>query len=249
MRTFLERHPVARELLADAEVIDGDTHWRRNLAYCSERFAGDGFALVGDASAFLDPFYSPGMDWISFTVARTVALIAAERRGEAVADRVEAHNRDFAVSYERWFSALYKDKYEYIGEFDLVSVAFRLDLGLYYLGVVSLPFQQGARGLLPPPFSEPRSRAAFEVMNAYNRRLAAMARVRRERGRLGRRNHGERFLVNGYTLNPGDIRLLLRPVLDWLRLELTEGWRSWGRRSPRPAATDPIPLIAAKQSS
>ena len=55
--------------------------------------------------------------------------------------RSRRHNRDFTVSHRRWFDALYKDKYEYIGEFDLMSLAFRLDLSLYYWGVVEVPFQ------------------------------------------------------------------------------------------------------------
>ena len=49
------------------EFDEEDVHWRKNLAYYSTTFAGDGFVLVGDAAAFMDPFYSPGMDWISFT--------------------------------------------------------------------------------------------------------------------------------------------------------------------------------------
>jgi len=67
LKNFLMQHPVAREILADAQWREGDVHWRKNLPYSSRTFAGDGFALVGDASAFLDPLYSPGMDWISFT--------------------------------------------------------------------------------------------------------------------------------------------------------------------------------------
>ena len=76
-------HPVGREMLADAEFDETDVHWRRNLAYYSTTFAGDGFVLVGDAAAFMDPFYSPGMDWISFTATRAAELISAQRRGEA----------------------------------------------------------------------------------------------------------------------------------------------------------------------
>ena len=34
----------------------------------------DGFVLVGDAAAFMDPFYSPGMDWISFTASAAAAM-------------------------------------------------------------------------------------------------------------------------------------------------------------------------------
>ena len=248
LRGFLEQHPVAREMLADAEIIEGDVHWRRNLAYSSTTFAGDGFALVGDASAFLDPFYSPGMDWIAFTTSCTADLIAAERRGGEIAARVAAHNRDFSMSYRRWFEALYQDKYDYIGEFDLVRLAFLLDLGLYYIGIVAKPFRHGARALLDPPFSRATSHSAFYVMRAYNRRFAAIARRRRELGQLGRRNHGERFLTNGFTLAPGDIRLLFKPLCAWARLELTEGWRSWWRPAARAVREDPG-YVAAKQPS
>src|SRR5690606_32601140 len=66
LRTMLLEHPVARELLADARPTPGDVFFRRNLAYRSSTFAGDGFVLVGDAAGFIDPFYSPGMDWISY---------------------------------------------------------------------------------------------------------------------------------------------------------------------------------------
>ncbi len=70
-----------------------------------------------------------------------------------MAERIERHNRDFARSHRCWFEALYKDKYEYLGEFDLMSLAFLLDLGLYYFGVVSQPFRYGAEAFISPPFS------------------------------------------------------------------------------------------------
>ena len=130
-----------------------DVHWRKNLAYYSTTFAGDGFVLVGDAAAFMDPFYSPGMDWISFTTSRAAALIGAQRRGEPMSALVERHNRDFATSHRCWFEAVYKDKYEYMGEFDLMSTALIFDLCLYYLGVASRPFKSGENALLVPPFS------------------------------------------------------------------------------------------------
>ena len=83
LKNFLCAHPVGREILQDAEWIESDVHLRRNLPYVSTTFAGDGFVLVGDAAGFLDPFYSPGMDWISFTATSAAELILAERRGEA----------------------------------------------------------------------------------------------------------------------------------------------------------------------
>ncbi len=95
LKAFLVRHPAGRELLAEAQWREGDVHWRKNLPYYCTTFAGDGFALVGDAAGFIDPFYSPGIDWLSFTVTASVELIAAQRRGEELAARLEKHQRDF----------------------------------------------------------------------------------------------------------------------------------------------------------
>jgi flavin-dependent dehydrogenase len=227
LKDFLSAHPVARELMADAHWQEGDVHWRKNLPYFSTTFAGDGFVLVGDAAGFLDPFYSPGMDWISFTVVSSVELIASQLRGEEVHERIARHNTTFARSYERWFQALYQDKYEHMGDFELMRLAFLLDLGLYYLGVVTQPFRMGMKALTIPLFSSGRSVPWFHLMRTYNRRLAQMARIRRQRGQFGRRNHGHRFLIKGYTLAHSSGWPVVRAAAGWAWLELKEGWRSW----------------------
>jgi flavin-dependent dehydrogenase len=128
LKGFLMRHPVARELMRDAQWREGDVHWRKNLPYYSTTFAGDGFVLVGDAAAFLDPFYSPGMDWISFTASAAADLISAQKQGTDLTRRIKKHNQDFGRSYQQWFQALYQDKYEYMGDFDLMRLAFLMDL-------------------------------------------------------------------------------------------------------------------------
>jgi flavin-dependent dehydrogenase len=227
LKTFLCRHPVAREILADAEAIDGDVHWRRNLAYSTTTQAGDGFVLAGDAAAFLDPFYSPGMDWLAFTATAAADLILAQKRGEDIASRVAAHNRRFTQSAERWFEAVYRDKYAFLGDYELMRVAFLLDLGLYYLGVASQPYKRGLDGLRQPVFSNAPSIPIYHLMRTYTRRLAAMARARQARGTWGRHNAGRRFLFGGYTFSPASTRPILKALLAWGRLELTEGWRSW----------------------
>lgn len=228
LKTFLMQHPVGREMLADASYDDEDVHWRRNLAYYSTTFAGDGFVLVGDAAAFMDPFYSPGLDWISFTATSAAELIRAQRRGEPIEERIARHNRDFGASHRRWFEAIFKDKYEYIGEFDLMSVAFTLDLGFYYLGIASQPFKMGPKALLVPPFSDPISRPFFHLMRTYNRRFAQIARRRRRLKALGRSNRSRRYLIPGFTLKPTDVTMLVKALARWLWLEVSEGWHSWG---------------------
>jgi flavin-dependent dehydrogenase len=234
MRGFLTQHPVGAELLEHAEFIQDDMHWRKNLAYRSSTFAGDGFALVGDAAAFMEPFYSPGMDWIAFTASRAADLITRQRSGEEMQSLAARHNQDFSICHDRWFAALYLDKYDYIGEFDLLDLAFRLDLGLYYWGVVEPIYNTGESAYLAPPFTPPSGRFFAALMRTYNRRFAAIARLRRREGRLGRMNANRRKLIAGFTLDRADTRRIFPMLGSWLLLEIREGWRSWGERKTAP---------------
>jgi flavin-dependent dehydrogenase len=227
LKQFLLRHPVARELMSEAEWTEGDVHWRKNLPYHSSTLAGDGFALVGDAAGFIDPFYSPGMDWITFTASAAADLVLAQQRGEAMSAKVELQNRTFLRSYERWFEAIYRDKYDYLGDFELMRLAFLLDLGLYYFGVASQPYRRGAPALLEPLFSTRPSVPFYHLMRAYNRRFAAMARDRRRRGTWGLRNDAHRFMFGGYTFSPATSLPVIRALVEWAWLELKEGWRTW----------------------
>jgi flavin-dependent dehydrogenase len=239
LKSFLERHPVARELLENAQPIAEDVHWRRNLAYYSTTFAGDGFALVGDAAAFMDPFYSPGMDWISFTASRAADTITRLRAGEAAAGVLEKHNQEFTLCHTRWFDALYRDKYHYIGEFDLLGLAFRLDLSLYYWGVVRNAFETGEESFLMPPFTDPAAGFFANLMRVYNRRFARIAARRRRLGLLGRMNDRKRLLIPGFTLNRKETFKLLPLLGAWLKLELREGWHTW-----RPVPNDMLKHVA-----
>jgi flavin-dependent dehydrogenase len=250
LKAFLAQHAVARELMADAQWREGDVHWRKNLPYFSTTFAGDGFALVGDAAAFLDPFYSPGMDWISFTASASAELILAQHRGADLRPLLSKHNRDFGRSYRRWFQAIYQDKYEYMGEFDLMRLAFLLDLGLYYLGVASQPFKRGAKGLLEPVFSTAPSVPFFHFIRAYNRRFARIARARLGRGKWGKLNDGHRFMFRGYTLSPTSALPVAKSIASWVWLEMREGWRSWFKdetlQNQKVEAKLPTPQLATR---
>ena len=237
LKDFLMQHPVAREIMADAQWTDGDVHWRKNLPYSSTTYAGDGFALVGDAAAFLDPFYSPGMDWISFTATSAAELILAQQRGEPMAGRVEKHNETFVrKGYLRWFQAIYQDKYDYMGDYQLMKLAFLMDLGLYYVGVAAQPFKRGSVGLTEPVYSTPPSTPFFYGMRAYNRRFAKIAQSRRARNCYGRMNDNHRCLIKGYTFSPTCLGPVLRSLLEWGWIELTEGWRTWFQKTRKHAA-------------
>jgi hypothetical protein len=161
---------------------------------------------------------------------------------------VRAHNETFTKSYQHWFQAVYQDKYEYLGDFDLMRVAFQLDLGLYYLGVASQPYKFGARALRVPVFSTPPSVPFFRLMRAYNRRFARMGASRRARGTWGRHNTAQRFLVPGFSFAPGSNIKLAKALTAWAWLEVTEGWRTWfgsshNAASECPAEAKPQPIV------
>jgi len=249
LRAMLMEHPAARELMADAQWHPGDVHFRRNLAYSSRHYAGDGFAIVGDAAAFIDPFYSPGMDWIAYTVSATAALIDESFRGKPKAPRIARHNADFTRSHDRWFRAVYLNKYDYMGDHQLMTLAFRLDLGLYYLGVVSQPFTRGDRGLETPSFAAPASVPFAWFMALYNRRLAAIARDRLRRGRWGARNDRRYFGFRSYELTWTLPLRLLVALGAYARLELLEGWRTWFTPAPATRASAKHHARPVSQSS
>jgi flavin-dependent dehydrogenase len=226
MRWLLDTSPLARELLSEASLIEGSEVYRGKLPYLSRSLAGDGYVLVGDAAGFMDPFYSPGMDWIAFTTGAAVDLIDRQSMYTSTIERI---NTVYRRSYDRWFQALYQDKYLYLGDYDFMRMAMILDLGGYYFGVVRSLYQNGSSEYLKPVFGQLSTTVPFWIIRCYNRRLAKMAASRRKRGVFGKNNHGKAHKLMSYTL---DWRLPVRITWNlrmWLWLELKEGWRTWFR--------------------
>ncbi|HVS15053.1 MAG TPA: tryptophan 7-halogenase [Thermoanaerobaculia bacterium] len=222
---FLRIQPGLRELLADATVDPGDRHAYAHLAYRTERYADRGWAMVGDAAAFIDPYYSPGLDHCSISVFATVRLIGAELAGRLEGESLEAaiarHNGVFARSYDRWFDALYRNKYELLGDADLVSAAFLVETALYYLGVVT-PAYRRRESLENAVFGLelPQARIAYRLARGFSRRLVALAAIRRRTGVYGRRNVGRRLYIRGFALGRGALPALGLGLRIWARTEL-----------------------------
>ncbi|MDB6146768.1 MAG: electron transfer flavoprotein, partial [Spartobacteria bacterium] len=129
-------HPVGRAIFASARVIDGDVHAFSALPYYSENVCDAGWACVGDAAGFIDPLYSPGLDFCSYTTYYVGDLIARNLAGENVSERIRDYNEQYPTMYRSWFEALYRDKYYYMGDADLMSAGLLLDVASYYIGLV-----------------------------------------------------------------------------------------------------------------
>ena len=223
---FVRAQPGLRQLLADAEMCD-DCMTYSFVPYRASRYMGRGWALVGDAAAFIDPYYSPGLDHVSMSSYATFRLLRSELAGDldevALDEAIEAHNQAFEVSYDRWFDALYRDKYELLGDGELVTSSFLVETALYYMGVVT-PILRDVRALANPVFGAPlpQSKIAYQMARAFRRRMVRLARLRKARGLYGRRNRELRLYPKGFGLGVRALPALGRGLAMWLRLELEQ---------------------------
>jgi flavin-dependent dehydrogenase len=129
LRTFLSGHHALGELLAPARWLDFGGYGQ--LAYGTRQWFGDRWAVVGEAAAFSDPFYSPGSDFITLANDFTADLIARDHDGEDIGERQRLY--DGYLQYR--FAAnmpLYRDQYELFGSFDLLRARWDFDVASYY---------------------------------------------------------------------------------------------------------------------
>ncbi|HJQ38630.1 MAG TPA: NAD(P)/FAD-dependent oxidoreductase [Thermoanaerobaculia bacterium] len=232
---FLNAIPSLAELLVDAEPRLDDLRFYSHLPYASKQYMGRGWALLGDAAAFLDPYYSPGLDHASFTAEATAEIIGKQAMGEDVTARITEHNETFVRSYWRFFRAAYKDKYYYMGESDLLTASFLIDTAQYYLFVVIPAYKFLKRFDWMPVLGPKPAFLSYHLMQLYNRRFKALAEARRAAGEAGRRNDARRIKAY-YNLGFAPLRMAARGMKLWMFAELDSVrllWKRLWRKTPR----------------
>jgi flavin-dependent dehydrogenase len=238
---FLRSNPLMAELLEGARMRTEDLRTYSNLAYATRQYMGNGWALLGDAAAFLDPYYSPGLDHASFTAEATVEIVKAQTAGEDVAARIAEHNETFLRSYWRFFRSIYKDKYYYMGEHDLLSASFLIETAQYYMFVVIPAYRLMGKFHWMPVLGPKPAFISYHLMRIYNRRFKALALARRAAGEAGRRNDGRRIKAF-YNLELAPVRMVARGLKIWLKAEL-DGIRLAFKRRSAPEPTPQAPVL------
>lgn len=240
---FLKQKPALAELLEGAEMRSDDFRYYSHLAYVTKQYAGSGWAMVGDAAAFLDPYYSPGLDHAAFSVEATVTLIRKQAMGEDIGAALAEHNETFLRSYQRFFDAAYRDKYYYMGEHDLLSASFIMDTAFYYNFVVIPAYRFLGRFHWMPVLGPKPAGFAYNLMKLYNRRFKRIAEARRAAGEELRRNDGRRISLF-LNLHLAPTRMFLRGVKVWLGAELDFLRLKVARvfRFRRPTTIAPLPV-------
>jgi flavin-dependent dehydrogenase len=249
---FLRRIPSAAELLQGARMRPEDLRTFSNLAYSTKQYMGNGWALLGDAAVFLDPYYSPGLDHAAFSVEATVEIIKAdfsrEPKDEDVAARIREHNEIFLRSYWRFFDCIYRDKYYYMGEHDLLSASFLIETALYYIFLVIPAYRVFGKFHWMPVLGAKPAVFSYRLMRWYNRRFKKIALARREMGEAGFRNDGRRVKAF-FNLSFAPLRMTGRGLRIWaiaeagfLRLRLKRLFAG------KPASAVPEEAVVAEDS-
>jgi flavin-dependent dehydrogenase len=219
-KRFLAELNPAAELLEGATMREEDFRFYSYLPYVSRKYLGEGWALLGDAAAFLDPYYSPGLDHASFTIESTVQIVLADFAGSDISQKAEIHNETFLRSYWRFFRAVYQDKYFYMGESDLLSASFLLDTAQYYIFVVIPAYRFLGHFHWEPVLGRKEAFFNYFLMCLYNRRLKALADLRLELGVAGCKNAARRITAY-YSLGFAPYRMALKGVGLWFAAELS----------------------------
>ena len=148
MKTFdlalawLEEHQpvVAKHVAARREKLL-DLAFFRHFSYgCARMFSSDRWALTGEAGAFLDPFYSPGSDFIAIANTYITLLVGLDRRGEPVAPYARHYERLFFSFYEGTLR-MYRGQYNLFGDPEVLPVKVIWDYAYYWGVLCQLVFQ------------------------------------------------------------------------------------------------------------
>jgi flavin-dependent dehydrogenase len=124
-----------RELLQDFVFLKHFSHG------CKKVFSGDRWAMTGESGVFLDPFYSPGSDFIAIANTYITELIAHDRAGEPVHAYARIYEQLFMSFYDSTMS-LYRDQYRMFGDPEVLPVKVIWDYAFYWGVLCQLFFQR-----------------------------------------------------------------------------------------------------------
>jgi flavin-dependent dehydrogenase len=108
---------------------------------CAQCFSANRWAMTGDAGVFLDPFYSPGGDFIAIANTYITELILRDRAGEPLAALARLYEQFYRSFYESTLS-LFVGQYDLFGQPEVMAVKVIWDYAYYWGVLCQLFFQQ-----------------------------------------------------------------------------------------------------------
>ncbi|MDG4489631.1 NAD(P)/FAD-dependent oxidoreductase [Xanthomonas vesicatoria] len=131
--TWLRTHqPQVAATLDQADYRLQDFLFLRNFSYgCKQVFSPQRWALTGEAGVFLDPFYSPGSDFIAISNTYICELIGRDRAGKSLSPYVQLYQQLYFSFYENTLT-LYQDQYALFGDEQVMPVKVIWDYTYYW---------------------------------------------------------------------------------------------------------------------
>jgi len=161
---WLRQHqPQCANALEGIEPMDH--RWLRNYSYgCSEVFSRprdkQRWAMTGESGLFIDPFYSPGMDFIAYANTFITDLVSRDKSGQDIRKRQLLYQQIFQSFYKSTLE-LYRQQYAGFGNYHLMSLKTVWDYAYYW-------------GVLGPLFV---NRGICDI-DLFNRKAPALAEIR-----------------------------------------------------------------------
>lgn len=172
----------------------------RHFSYgCKQVFSGDRWALTGEAGLFLDPFYSPGSDFIAIANTLICDLIARDRAGRGFAPYAEIYQQLYFGFFENTMT-LYRGQYALFGDAQVMPLKVIWDYTYYW--ALLAPLFCGEK--LTELSLLGRLRPQFERGSALNLAMQALLRA-----------WGQANRAAGIDAHAHDGRLLDQYRIDW----------------------------------
>jgi flavin-dependent dehydrogenase len=125
-----------KESLMDFRYLRRYSHGARQV------FSANRWAMTGDAGVFIDPFYSPGSDFIAISNSLVTELIRSDTQGRLSAPRCSSM-QELYFSFYRSTLDLYLGQYPGFGDLGLMACKTTWDYA-YYWSVLARLFCSGA---------------------------------------------------------------------------------------------------------
>jgi len=161
------------------EALDGKRDKLQDFAFlrrfshgCRQLFSGERWAITGEAGLFLDPFYSPGSDFIAIANTYICELVARDLGGRPIDAHAGVFDQIFHSFYESTL-ALYEGQYPLFGDAEVLPAKVIWDY-TYYWGILAQFFFQRRMADLAS-FSALRDELAH--CQALNREVQALLRT------------------------------------------------------------------------
>lgn len=129
------------ELDPRRDALQDFAFFRRFSYDCQQIFSADRWALAGEAGRFLDPFYSPGSDFIAIGNTYITELLMLDRAGRRFGAHVQVFEQIFKSFYDSTL-ALYQGQYGLFGDPEVLPGKIIWDYTYYWSVLAQLFFQQ-----------------------------------------------------------------------------------------------------------